>query len=123
MLEPIKDLPTGVIGFEAVGEVHGDDYRDVLLPALRAAAESGKVRLVYVLGERFEGYSGGAAWQDSKLAFEHPRSWERVALVTDVDWVQHVAAVFGWMVPGHFERFALADRQAAISWAAAGDDD
>ena len=43
----------GVIGFEVVGEVHSDDYRDTLLPALEAAGEAGTIRLVYVLGAIF----------------------------------------------------------------------
>jgi hypothetical protein len=30
----------------------------------------------------------------------------------------HVADVFGWMTPGEMKRFALADRDAAVAWAA-----
>ena len=43
MLEPIADLPPGVVGFEAVGEVHADDYRTTLIPALDA--QDGPLRL------------------------------------------------------------------------------
>lgn len=122
MLEPIDDLPPGVVGFEAVGEVHSVDYANVLRPALDKAAAEGGIRIVYVLGERFEGYSSGATWQDSKLAFEHHKAWRRAAIVTDVDWLRHLSAVFGWMVPGDFKLFHLAERDAAIEWAAADDD-
>jgi hypothetical protein len=118
MLRPLPDLPTGVIGFEAVGEIHADDYRDVLRPAIDAAVAAGSVRLVYVLGPEFTGYSAGASWQDTKLGLDHVKAWERTAVVTDIDWVEHVAAVFGWMVPGEFRRFALADREDAVRWVA-----
>lgn len=121
MIEPLEDLPDGVVGFEAVGEIHTFDYTDVLRPALQRAAASGGIRLVYVLGDRFSGYSAGASWQDSKLAFEHHRGWRRMALVSDVDWVRHLAAVFGWMIPGDFELFPLTERSAAIAWASAQD--
>ena len=67
MLRPLSDLPSGVIGFEAVGEVHSDDYRDVLRPAIDSAAAAGPVRFVYVLGPEFTGYSAGASWEDSEL--------------------------------------------------------
>jgi hypothetical protein len=91
MIEALTGLPPGVIGFEAVGEVHADDYRDVLLPAIDAAAETGEVRLVFVLGDRFDGYSMGAAWQDAKLGAHHLKAWKRTAIVTDVDWLTNVA--------------------------------
>ena len=59
MLNPIADLPSGVIGFEASGKIEAEDYRDVLLPAIQKAAADGEVRIVMVLPE-FEGLSGGA---------------------------------------------------------------
>lgn len=118
MLETLNDLPNGVIGFEAVGEVHSDDYAEVLRPALDAAAANGDIRIVYVLGDRFEGYSAGASWEDSKLAFDHHKKWRRAAIVTDIDWVRHLGSVFGWMVPGDFKLFHLAQRSEAIQWAA-----
>lgn len=123
MIEPLEDLPEGVIGFEAVGEIHASDYKEVLRPALERAAAAEGIRLVYVLGDRFEGYSSGASWQDSKLAFEHHKRWKRMALVSDVDWVRHLAAVFGWMIPGEFEHFPLGERATAVEWAASDGDD
>jgi hypothetical protein len=41
-----------------------------------------------------------------------------MALVTDVDWMRHGTDWFGWMVPGEVKHFALAERAAAIAWAA-----
>lgn len=119
MIELIPDLPDGVIGFEAVGEVHGDDYKTVLEPAIEAAAASGGVRLVYVLGDRFEGYSAGASLQDAKLGLEHIRHWKRTAVVSDHDWVNHLVHALGWMIPGDCKAFPLAERDEAIAWIAA----
>lgn len=119
MIEPLADLPDGVIGFEVVGEVKADDYTGTLIPALEAAAEAGEVNLVFVLGDRYEGYSPGAAWQDTKLGMRHHMHWHRTALVTDVSWISHVASTLGFMVPGDFQAFPLAEKDAAIAWAAA----
>jgi hypothetical protein len=41
MIERIDDMPAGTIGFKADGKLTRDDYRNVLEPVLRAAAESG----------------------------------------------------------------------------------
>ena len=69
--------------------------------------------------ERFDGLSGGALWQDLKLGVEHLTHWGRIALVTDVDWMIQLTALFGWMTPGELKRFPLTERDAAIAWAAA----
>jgi hypothetical protein len=118
VIEPLDDLPDGVIGFDVTGKVHADDYTGTLVPAIEQAAAAGGVRLVLVF-ESFDGLSGGAAWQDLKMGVEHLKGWERTALVTDVEWMSHLVTLFGWMSPGEFRHFPLAERDAAIAWAAA----
>ncbi|HEY6531499.1 MAG TPA: STAS/SEC14 domain-containing protein [Acidimicrobiales bacterium] len=118
MLRPIPDLPAGVLGFEAVGEVHADDYRDVLRPAVDRAVGRGEVRLVLVLGDEFTGYTAGAAWEDAKLGFDHHAAWVRTAFVSDLDWVRHLTAAVGWLVPGDVRSFPLQDREEAVRWTA-----
>ena len=38
--------------------------------------------------------------------------------MTDIDWMTHLIALFGWMTPGDAKHFARADLDAAIAWAA-----
>ena len=67
MLEPLTELPDGVIGFTAVGELHSDDYEQVLIPAIEQQLAAGeKVRIVLVFPS-FDGVSGGAMWDDLKM--------------------------------------------------------
>jgi hypothetical protein len=54
-----------------------------------------------------------------KLGVEHLRAWKRVAVVTDISWMHHLRAMFGWMTPGQVKVFATGDRDAAVSWVAA----
>jgi hypothetical protein len=63
---------------------------------------------------------------DRPIASVPPRrrpaaGWERIMLVTDIDWMTHLTALFGWMTPGELKHFPLAEREAAIAWAATGD--
>ena len=118
MIKELSGLPAGVIGFEASGKLGAEDYRDVILPALERAAAAGDVRFVVVIPE-FHGMSGGALWQDLKVGVEHLRAWKRIALVTDIEWMSHMTALFGWMTPGEVRHFPLAQRDEAIAWAAA----
>jgi len=118
MIKELGGMPPGVIGFEATGTLGGEDYRDVVLPALERAAAGGDVRFVVVIPE-FRGMSGGALWQDLKAGVGHLRSWQRIALVTDIEWMSHLTTLSGLMAPGEIRHFPLAQRAEAIAWAAA----
>lgn len=119
MLTVIQGLPAEVLGVEATGTVSGSDYKDLLLPAVREKREAyGKVRFLYLLGEDFEGWSADAMWQDAKLGMEDFSAWEKIAVVSDKDWLRHVVGAMGWMVPGEVRHFPVADLQAAKEWVA-----
>jgi hypothetical protein len=121
VLKRLENLPPGVIGYEADGKLHADDYRDILLPDVRAVIERGdEVRVVLVFPD-WDGLSGGALWQDLKMGVEHLTKWKRIALVTDIEWMTHLTAMFGWMTAGDMKHFPLAERDDAIAWAAADD--
>jgi hypothetical protein len=121
MLEVMENLPAGVLGFRANGQVTASDYSDVLRPAVDAVLKRGDdVRIVIEFVD-WSGMSGGAVWEDLKMGIERFTKWKRIALVTDVDWMRHATSVFGWMMPGDVKTFSIADRDAAIKWAASND--
>jgi hypothetical protein len=117
LIKQLDDVPPGVIGFEVAGRIEAEDYRDVVLPALERAAQSGEVRFVIIMPE-FHGMSAGAVWQDLKIGVEHLRAWKRIAVVTDVDWIHHLTNLFGWMTPGETKTFSLEQRPEAMAWVA-----
>ena len=57
-------------------------------------------------------------WEDAKLGIGELKAWEKVAVVTDKDWVKHVVRAFGWMVPGEVRIFGLEQLKDAKAWAA-----
>ena len=114
MLTLIEDLPDGVVGVEAQGRVTADDYERVLRPAVEASGE--KVRLLYVLGHDFPDYTVGATWEDAKLGLGHMSSWERIAIVSDADWLRHAIHGLGWLMPGEVKIFGVGDLDDARAW-------
>ncbi len=117
MISTIEGLPANVIGMRAEGTVHSADYENVLDPALEAAlATFDKVRLLYVLSEDFEGYSGGALWADTKVGLSQWSSFERIALVTDREAIAEAVKALGWLMPGEAKVFALAELAEATEW-------
>ena len=119
MIRLLRDMPPGVLGLEAVGDVEKDDYENVMVPAIEAAiADHGKFRLVYVLGHDFDEYEGDAIWEDLRLGMDHPKSMERAAIVTDARWARPAIKLFSMLWPGQARAFPLAELEAAKRWAA-----
>jgi hypothetical protein len=117
VLTLMTDLPAGVVGVEAHGKVTASDYEQVLVPAVEAALQGdGKLRLLYVFGSDFPDYSAGAAWQDTRLGLGHLRSWERIAIVGDADWLRRSLQALGWAMPGEVRMFAADELDAARAW-------
>jgi hypothetical protein len=119
LLEKISDVPDSVVGFRASGELTSDDYRHVLVPAVEAALQSrDKLRLLYLLGDDVTGFSAGAAWQDTKIGMEHVTRWEKIAVVTDREWLRHSVSIFGHLIPGEIRAFPAAEEGDARAWVA-----
>ena len=115
-------MPDGTIGFRATGRVTREEYRDVLLPSMRIAAEAGDVRMVFAVGPGFERFELGALAQDTKagitLGLGHPHAWKRTALVTDVDWIAKALHMFAWLVPGEVKLYEIEGLEEAKTWVA-----
>jgi SpoIIAA-like len=117
MIEQISALPDNVVGFRAKGEVTSDDYEQRLVPAIEhALATHDKIRLLYVLGSDFTGYSGGAMWEDGKVGMEHLTRWERIAVVSNQPWIRHAVNILGYLIPGRVKAFELAEENDAAAW-------
>jgi hypothetical protein len=117
MIECIETFPDNVVGLVAKGHVTKEDYEKVLIPRVEAALKGhDKVRLYYELGSEFSGIDAGAAWEDLKVGVEHFTRWERMAVVTDVEWIRHMVNVFRFLMPGQMRVFATAKTAEARAW-------
>ncbi len=121
MIELIDGLPDAVVGLEAIGEVESADYETVAAPAVKHALERHpKIRLIHVLDDRFTGYTAGGVWQDAVLGLAHPRSFDRIAVVTDSDSIRRLVRLAGWSIPGELKLFENREREQAEAWASEG---
>lgn len=106
MIEVIDDLAGPFVGLRVHGTVTAADYEDVAAPEITAAlARHDRLRVLYVLADDFDGYTLGAVWDDARLGGRGRHAWERVAVVTDTDWVRGAVRAFGWMIPGEVRVF------------------
>jgi hypothetical protein len=118
-LEPIEGLPDNVIALRAVGRVTSADYENTLGPAIAKATEGGrKARLLLELGEGFEGYDPSAMFADAEVGMGHMGDFDRVAVVTDTEWIRHAIRLFGPMIKGEVRDYPVADGKTAREWIA-----
>lgn len=121
MLRAMSDMPTGTVGFEAVGEVEDDDWEDVVEPVLRGEIAAGrKVRLLYLFGLSADDIEGDAIRADTGFRARHAKESERVAVVTDESWIKPALRALSFLMPGGARGFAVRDLPAAKTWLAEG---
>lgn len=123
MLRRISDMPLGTIGFEAVGEVADDDCEEHVEPVLRREiADSRKVRLLYLLGAETRDVDRDAMAADTGFRARHATSFDRVAVVSDEDWMGPALRALSFLLPGKAQGFRVHDLAAAKAWLAEGVD-
>jgi len=121
MLRRLSGMPVGTVGFEATGKVEDDDFEHAVEPVLREEIAAGrKIRLLYLLGPGMREYEGDTLGQEMKFAARHPTSYERVAVVSDEDWLRPALRVLSVLVPGQLRAFPVAQLAAATDWLAEG---
>jgi hypothetical protein len=122
VVERVGDLPAGVLGFRASGKITRDEYQDLMKPIYETLEQGGKLNIYFELAGDFEGLNLGALREDLKAAgsvgLKHRSSWQRMALVTDKDWIRHGAAVFGPLAPGELRVFGPDETTQAKAWVA-----
>ena len=119
MIERISGLPANVLGFEAKGTVTAKDYETVIIPAVEETfARQKGVRFLCCLGEEFTGVEAGAVWDDTKMGLKHLGGWERMALVSDVEWIRASVKIFALAIPGHVRVFHDRELADAKRWVA-----
>jgi len=120
MIELLPNLPSEVVGFIASGRVTAEDYESVVFPAIQSKLkEHAKVRILYQLGPRFSGFTAGAMWDDARVGLAHLSAWEKIAVVTDVDWVRAAVGIFRFVIPCPVKIFSNAQLAEANDWIAA----
>lgn len=117
MIEALKGFPPRVLAFACTGRVTKHDYETVLIPVVEKALEQpGKVRLYYQIDADFAGIAPGAAWEDFKVGMEHLTRWERIAVVSDMEWIRYTIRAFGFVIPGETKVFRLNEASNARAW-------
>lgn len=117
MIEKIANLPENVLGFTAKGTLTENDYQSIIIPAVEELfSRQKKVRFLYHLGEDITGFEAAAMWDDTKLGLKHLTGWERMAIVSNIEWVRSAIKIFGLIIPGRVRVFHNNELTEATRW-------
>ncbi|MGA2083324.1 MAG: STAS/SEC14 domain-containing protein [Holophaga sp.] len=117
MIERLITFPENVLGFIYKGHISKADYDSVLVPAINNALnKQERLRLYVETDATFLGIGPGAIWEDFKVGVEHLKRWERVVVVTDVEWLKNTMRLFSFLMPGAMKAFPVAESARARAW-------
>ena len=117
MIELIDELSGNVLGVRTRGKVTGEDYETVLMPAIdRILAEHDTIRLLFVAGDDLESFTVEAMWDDAKLGMKHMTKFDRIAFVTNKDWLKNSVKMFGFLIPCEVQTYGMAGYDDAAQW-------
>jgi SpoIIAA-like len=117
MIEILADFPENIVAVAGHGVITRADYQKILVPQVeQALRKHSKIRFYYELGREFSGMEAGAMWEDFKVGFEHITRWERIAVVTDVEWIRHAINAFRILLPGSVRVFGTSETAQAHTW-------
>ena len=120
MIELLSNFPDHIVGVSASGQVNAADYEAILIPAIEAALKKhDRIRFFYQLGPQFTSFTSGAMWDDLKVGMAHFRAWEKIAIVTDHNWIANATRMFAFAMPCPVKVFSNNELHEAEAWIAA----
>lgn len=117
MLTIIEGLPDHVIGIRINDKLRAEDYETQLIPLVNEKLEKHpKLDLLCCIDGEWKGMEAGAVWQDLRLGLGRIGHWARMAIVSDIKWLENAIKLFGVFSPGELRHFGSADYAAASEW-------
>ena len=117
MLTINEGLPDHVIGIRITDKLRAEDYETQLIPLVNGKLENHqKLDLLCCIEGEWKGMEAGAVWQDLRLGLGKIGHWARMAVVTDIKWMENVIKLFRLFSPGELRHFNSVDYEVAREW-------
>jgi len=117
MVELLTDFPPHVAAYKAWGAVSREEYEQVVMARVNEIADAyGRINFLVRLETGMENYSIGAFIDYVRISFEHFLKWERMAIVSDQQWLRTAYDVLNHLVHGEIRTYKLEDFELAKTW-------
>jgi hypothetical protein len=117
MLKILNEFKGNILAVSGEGKITGADYEMILIPEVEKRLKiNKKIRLLYCLGESFQGFELSAMLDDLKIALEYFSAWEKIALVSDHALINDLTKIFGVVSRCEVLIFKSKDLEKAKMW-------
>lgn len=117
MVELLNDFPPYVAAYKATGQVSKEEYENVVMEKInQVAAQYGKINFLVLMATDVSDYSFGSLVDYVKMTFGHFKDWNRLAVVSDAQWVNKVYESLGGLVYGEVKSFKINEYDEARQW-------
>jgi len=103
------------VNLKITGKLEKEDY-EFFVPEIDQQIERyGKVNMLLELID-FQGWTAGAAWEDTKFGIRHFNNIERLAIVGDKAWEKGMAYFCKVFMTAKVQYFDVSERDKAMTW-------
>lgn len=119
MIYHLHNLPSNIVGFNAIGEITEKDFSETVLPKVKALINK-KDQLNYLLVHETTviNFTVDDWMKDALMGIKHVTKWNRITIVSDVEAIRNFTNFFSYLIPGEFKGFEHKDVLKAIDWVA-----
>lgn len=117
MIDMVPMVRPNAVCFRAVGRVTHADYVNVLIPVLEELLTVHSTgRLLCILDEAFDRFTAAALADDARWGTRHLGAFERIAIVTESDFIKHAFQLFAPLIAGDVHLYPLDELEEARGW-------
>jgi len=117
MIEIMPETEDNILVVKATKTLTRQDYEDIFIPQLKLQIDKfGKIRVLIYLDDNFNGWELGAAWDDAVFGVQHRHDFEKVAVVSDKNWVEWATKFGAYFMDGQVATYSLVEFQKAVIW-------
>src|SRR5450759_5060801 len=114
--ENYQGLPDNVVGVNLSGTITGEDYDTVLIPAIKDKLKKyKKIRMLFQGSRDFSHLTLDAYLEDAKVTW-HMFEFEKVAVVSDIHWMNDSVKLFRFLMPMPVNIFSNDELDKARAW-------
>ena len=116
MMGIIQGLPDNVVGVNLSGTITGEDYDTVLIPAIKDKLKKyKKIRMLFQGSSDFSHLTLYAYLEYAKVTW-HMFEFEKVAVVSDIHWMNDSVKLFRFLMPMPVKIFSNDELDKAKAW-------
>jgi SpoIIAA-like len=117
MIEFMQQSSGNILGIRASGKITDADYKLTLIPRLESLLnQHGKLRVLFFMDEKFDGWDLRAAWDNTSLDFRHRADFDRIAMVGASALEECCARLAGFLIKGEIRTFRQDQLAQAWEW-------